>query len=200
MSDRWLILGLGNPGAQYTKTRHNAGFWFVDDLARRHQLALRRDKKFQGECARRKLAGGEIVCLKPETFMNDSGRAARAIVDYFQIAVEHILVAYDDLDLPPGTVRLKLGGGHGGHNGLRSLFAHLSGPGFWRLRIGIGHPGVREAVTPWVLSRPGAADESAILASIQRAGDVLPDLLQGRPERAMQTLHTAEAGRLKNQT
>ncbi|MGY6553882.1 MAG: aminoacyl-tRNA hydrolase [Wenzhouxiangella sp.] len=191
MSERWLLLGLGNPGPQYAKTRHNAGFWFIDELDQRHRLDLRKDKKFHGECARAKLAGVEIVCLKPETFMNDSGRAARAITDYFQIPIEQVLVAYDDLDLPPGAVRLRRGGGHGGHNGLRSLFAHLPGPGFWRLRLGIGHPGVREAVTPWVLGRPAAEDDALIWAAIRRAAEVLPDLLQGRSERAMQALHTA---------
>lgn len=192
MSEPWLILGLGNPGAQYAKTRHNAGFWFIDELDQRHQLNLRQDKKFHGECARAKLADGEIVCLKPETFMNDCGRAARAITDYFQIPLAQVLVAYDDLDLAPGTARLKLGGGHGGHKGLRSLFAHLPGPGFWRLRLGIGHPGVREAVTPWVLGRPAAADETAILAAIRRAAEVLPDLLRGRSDQAMQILHTSD--------
>lgn len=195
MSERWLIVGLGNPGDRYARTRHNAGFWFVDALDRRHGLGLKNDRKFHGQCGRARVGGLEAVCLKPETFMNDSGRATRAVSDYFQIPVERVLVAYDDLDLPPGTVRFKLGGGHGGHNGLRSLFAHLDGPGFWRLRIGIGHPGVREAVTPWVLSRAAADDESAIMAAIEKAADVVPELLKGRAERAMQALHTAPSDR-----
>jgi PTH1 family peptidyl-tRNA hydrolase len=192
MSERWLLVGLGNPGDQYAKTRHNAGFWFVDFLDRCCDLGLSANKKFHGDSGRVRLAGVELVCLKPATFMNDSGRAVRALTDYFQIPVERVLVAYDDLDLPPGTVRLKLGGGHGGHNGLRSLFSHLGAPGFWRLRIGIGHPGAREAVTPWVLSRARAEDEASIMAAIEKAVAVLPDLLQGRPERAMQALHTSE--------
>ncbi len=190
MSERWLVVGLGNPGSQYERTRHNAGFWFIDALDRLHVSGLKKDRKFHGLSGRARPGGTEAVLLKPETFMNDSGRSVRAVTDYFQIPLERVLVAYDDLDLPPGTVRLKLGGGHGGHNGLRSLFSHLDGPGFWRLRIGIGHPGIREAVTPWVLSRAGAADETAIMAAIDKAAEVVPELLKGRPERAMQTLHT----------
>jgi PTH1 family peptidyl-tRNA hydrolase len=125
--------------------------------------------------------------------MNDSGRAVRALTDYFGIPVDRVVVAYDDLDLPPGTVRLKQGGGHGGHNGLRSLLAHLGDPGFWRLRIGIGHPGVREAVTPWVLSRAGAADERLMVEAIERAVDVIPTLTGGEFSRAFQALHSAPA-------
>ena len=194
MSERWLVAGLGNPGSQYERTRHNAGFWFIDALDRRHVSGLKKDKKFHGLSGRARPGGVEAVFLKPETYMNDSGRSVRAVADYFQIPLERVLVAYDDLDLPPGTARLKLGGGHGGHNGLRSLFSHLDGPGFWRLRIGIGHPGIREAVTPWVLSRAGSQDEAAILSAIDEAADVIPDLLKGRPERAMQALHTAAPG------
>ncbi|TVS14243.1 MAG: aminoacyl-tRNA hydrolase [Wenzhouxiangella sp.] len=188
---RWLIAGLGNPGSQYAKTRHNAGFWLLDLLDRESGLGLRSDRKFHGQVGRLRVDGIDAVCLRPETFMNDSGRSVRAVCDYFDIPVGNIVVAYDDLDLPPGTVRLKLGGGHGGHNGLRSLFAHLGSPDFWRIRIGIGHPGTREAVTPWVLSRAGAEDEKAIIEAIDRAVAVLPELLQGRPERAMQSLHSA---------
>lgn len=191
MPQRWLIAGLGNPGSQYAKTRHNAGFWLLDALDRQAPLELRSDRKFHGQVGRLRLAGLDVFCLKPETFMNDSGRSVRAVCDYFDVPVGRVVVAYDDLDLPPGTVRLKRGGGHGGHNGLRSLFAHLGGPGFWRIRIGIGHPGTREAVTPWVLSRAGLEDETAIMDSIERAIAVLPDLLQERPERAMQSLHSA---------
>ncbi len=196
MGDRWLIVGLGNPGSQYERTRHNAGFWFVDAMDRRWPCGLKKDKKFHGLAGRARLDGVEAVVLKPETYMNDSGRAVRAVMDYFQIPHQRVLVAYDDLDLAPGTARLKLGGGHGGHNGLRSLFSHLGGPDFWRVRIGIGHPGLREAVTPWVLSRAGADDEAAIVAAIDRAVEVVPELLNGRPERAMQALHTAARGDL----
>lgn len=195
MTERWLIVGLGNPGPQYSRTRHNAGFWLLDALDRTAALGMKKDRKFHGEIGRVRLGGVEAVCLKPETFMNDSGRAVRAVTDYFNIPVDKLVVAYDDLDLPPGVLRLKRGGGHGGHNGLRSLFDHLSGPDFWRVRIGIGHPGIRGAVTPWVLSRAGAEDESAILEGIERAVTVLPELLQGRPERAMQDLHTVISDR-----
>ncbi len=132
--------------------------------------------------------------LKPDTFMNESGQSVRAATDYFNVPVDQVLIAYDDLDLPPGVVRLRRGGGHGGHNGLRSLFSHLGNPGFWRLRIGIGHPGVREAVTPWVLSRPGSGDDEQINEGIERAIEVVPQLLAERAERAMQALHTAGPG------
>ncbi len=191
MADRWLIVGLGNPGSKYERTRHNAGFWFLDALDRRQALGLKADRKLHGESARLRHAGTDCIFLKPDTFMNESGRAIRAAMDYYQVGVGQVLIAYDDLDLPPGTVRLKLGGGHGGHNGLRSTFRHLGSQEFWRLRIGIGHPGVREAVTPWVLSRAGAEDERAILGAIDRAVEVLPALLGGEPERAMQRLHSS---------
>ncbi|MEE4638483.1 MAG: aminoacyl-tRNA hydrolase [Wenzhouxiangella sp.] len=191
MTIRWLIAGLGNPGSKYTRTRHNAGFWLVDALNDRVGLELKAERKFHGEAGKVRLGKTDVVCLKPDTFMNDSGRAVRAVTDYFGIPVDRVLVAYDDLDLPPGTVRLKRGGGHGGHNGLRSLFAHLGDRGFWRLRIGIGHPGVREAVTPWVLSRAGAEDETRILDAIDRAAVVIPTLIDGEPERAFQALHGA---------
>ena len=191
MSDRWLIAGLGNPGAKYQRTRHNAGFWFLDALDRQHPLELKSNKRLFGEASKLRFAGADCVFLKPDTFMNHSGQAMRAASDYFDVPPERVVVAYDDLDLPPGTVRLKLGGGHGGHNGLRSTFQHLGSQNFWRIRIGIGHPGIREAVTPWVLSRANAEDEQAILDAVERAVEVLPDLLAGRPERAMNTLHTS---------
>ncbi|MCH8479700.1 MAG: aminoacyl-tRNA hydrolase [Wenzhouxiangella sp.] len=193
MSARWLIAGLGNPGAKYDRTRHNAGFWLLDALDRRQPLNLKPNRKLHGAVSKEVLAGADCVFLKPDTFMNNSGQAIRAATDYYQIAPEHVVIAYDDLDLPPGVVRLKQGGGHGGHNGLRSTFQHLGSQGFWRLRIGIGHPGLKEAVTPWVLSRANAADAQAILASIDRAVAILPELLSGQPERAMQSLHTLPA-------
>lgn len=190
MADRWLIAGLGNPGAQYDKTRHNAGFWFLHALAKAHAFSLKPNKKLFGEVDKLRIGGVEAVILKPDTFMNDSGQALRATRDFYDIPTEHMLVAYDDLDLAPGDVRLKLGGGHGGHNGLRSAFAHLGDQAFWRVRIGIGHPGQRSQVTPWVLGRPNADDEKAILAAIERAVAVVELCLGGQPERAMQRLHT----------
>jgi peptidyl-tRNA hydrolase, PTH1 family len=191
VSDRWLIVGLGNPGQKYDRTRHNAGFWFLDALDRRQPLNLKPNRKLHGEVSKERFGGADCVFLKPDTFMNHSGQAIRAATDYYQVAPEQVVIAYDDLDLPPGTVRLKQGGGHGGHNGLRSTFQHLGSQNFWRVRIGIGHPGTREAVTPWVLSRANADDERAIEHAIKRAADVLPDLLAGQPERAMQALHTS---------
>jgi peptidyl-tRNA hydrolase, PTH1 family len=190
VSDRWLIVGLGNPGQKYERTRHNAGFWFLDALDGRHALGLKPNRKLHGEAAKRPFSGADCVFLRPDTFMNHSGQAVRATADYFGVLPERVVIAYDDLDLPPGTVKLKLGGGHGGHNGLRSTFSHLGSQNFWRMRIGIGHPGVREAVTPWVLGRASAEDEKAIVEAIERAVEALPDLLAGRPERAMQRLHT----------
>lgn len=191
MSNRWLIVGLGNPGSQYQRTRHNAGFWFVDELDRIEALNLRPNRKLHGLAAKTRWAGTDCVFLCPDTFMNESGRAVRAAADYYNIATENILVAYDELDLPPGTARFKQGGGHGGHNGMRSIFAHLDDHNFWRLRIGIGHPGIREAVTPWVLSRASRLQEQAIVDAIQRASGALPSLLQGQPGEAMKQLHTA---------
>jgi PTH1 family peptidyl-tRNA hydrolase len=186
-----LIAGLGNPGAKYERTRHNAGFWFIDALAGKYGWALKADRKFHGQCCRGAVDGADAMGLKPETFMNESGQSVRAATDYFNVPIGQVLIAYDDLDLPPGVVRLKRGGGHGGHNGLRSLFSHLGDPGFWRLRIGIGHPGEREAVTPWVLSRPGLSDDQQINAGIEKAVEVVPQLLAGKAERAMQALHTS---------
>ncbi len=190
MSDRWLIVGLGNPGLKYERTRHNAGFWFLDALDRRQALDLKSNRKLHGEAAKRPFFGADCVFLRPDTFMNHSGQAVRAAADYFGVSPENVVIAYDDLDLPPGTVKLKQGGGHGGHNGLRSTFSHLGNKNFWRVRIGIGHPGIREAVTPWVLGRATAEDEKAILGAVDRAADALPDLLAGNPEKAMQRLHT----------
>ncbi len=190
MSNRWLMVGLGNPGSKYQRTRHNAGFWLLDALDRKQPLGLKANRKLHGEAARATLAGADCIFLRPATFMNESGQSVRAATDYYQIKPERVIVAYDDLDLPPGAVKLKQGGGHGGHNGLRSIFSHLGDQNFWRIRIGIGHPGIREAVTPWVLSRAGAEDESAILSAIDRAIEALPELLSGKPGEAMKRLHT----------
>jgi PTH1 family peptidyl-tRNA hydrolase len=192
MTERWLIVGLGNPGNQYDRTRHNAGFWFLDALSRAHRLELKHNKKLLGDFEKTKVDGQELIVLRPQTFMNDSGQALRAAMDFYDVALDHVLVAYDDLDLSPGDVRLKMGGGHGGHNGLRSAFAHCGGQNFWRLRIGIGHPGSREQVTPWVLGRPSALDEEAIGQAIQRALPTIPLWWQGNSHAAMKQLHTTE--------
>ena len=191
----WLIAGLGNPGPKYERTRHNAGFWFVDELNRRHELGLKDDRKLKGRAAKARIAGVDVVVLAPDTFMNESGQSLRAAVDFYKVPIERVLVAYDDLDLPPGTVRLKKGGGHGGHNGLRSIFSHLGSPEFRRLRIGIGHPGQARQVLPWVLGRARPDEEKAIVEAIDRAAAVLPQILTGHDNRAMTALHTAPEAR-----
>ena len=192
MDGLWLIAGLGNPGPKYDRTRHNAGFWFLDALLRRHGGDLRGEKKLRGRALKTRIDDTDVVLLAPETFMNESGQAIRAATDFYRIAVDRVLVAHDELDLAPGTARLKKGGGHGGHNGLRSTFSHLGTQDFWRLRIGIGHPGLAEQVTPWVLGRAPADDEQAIIESIDRAVRVLPDFLAGRSGEAMKILHARD--------
>ena len=190
-----LIVGLGNPGRDYETSRHNAGFWLVDELARRHGGALRLEPRFRAELGRARLAGREVWLARPQDFMNNSGRVTAAIASFYKIAPGAILVAHDELDLPPGELRLKLGGGAGGHNGLKDLIAHV-GEGFWRLRIGVGHPGSRELVTPYLLGRLGPAERAPIEASLPAAADIIPVLLEHGAERAMQQLHTTpRAGR-----
>ena len=185
-----LIAGLGNPGPDYSRTRHNAGFWFLDAILAAHGGRLSTEKKLNAELGRIKIGGDEVWLLKPLTFMNVSGQPVGAAMRYFKFEPDQLLVAYDELDLPPGTARLKFDGGHGGHNGMRDIFAHLGSGAFHRLRIGIGHPGRKELVTPWVLSRPSQDQEKQILNSFARALTVLPDLLSGAHERAMLNLHT----------
>ncbi len=189
-----LIVGLGNPGAEYLRTRHNAGFWFVDALVAAQGERFGFEGKLHGETCRVRIGATPVWLLKPATFMNKSGIAVAAALRYYKIAPEECLVAHDDLDLPPGTVRLKFDGGHGGQNGLRDIFAHLGHGRFHRLRIGIGHPGHKDKVTPWVLGRPSAADEEAILVAIGRALGVLPLAVAGQFDKAMQQLHTQGTG------
>jgi peptidyl-tRNA hydrolase, PTH1 family len=192
MTERSLIrmlVGLGNPGPEYEQTRHNAGFWLVDLLAERHGGRFRAERKFAAELASIRIEGGEILLLKPQTFMNRSGSSVQAAAAYLKIPVEQILVIHDELDLPPGDARLKQGGGHGGHNGLRSLLAHL-GPEFWRLRLGIGHPGNRAEVVDYVLTRPSREDEALIRAAVVDAADVIPILLGSGEQPAMHRLHS----------
>ena len=185
-----LIVGLGNPGEKYTATRHNAGFWFLDELARRHGGSLRSEAKFFGETARITVDGRDVHLLKPMTFMNRSGQAVAALANFFKLPVSSILLAHDELDLDPGTVRLKRGGGHGGHNGLRDTERALGSRDYLRLRVGIGHPGDSSLVTPWVLGRPAADDRIAIEQAIDRAADAVPQLVAGELERVMNELHT----------
>jgi PTH1 family peptidyl-tRNA hydrolase len=161
-----LIVGLGNPGPEYEHTRHNAGFWFVDAVAVAHATPFRKEKKFHGEVARFYAGGHDIWLLKPDTFMNNSGQAVQALAGFYKIDLEHILVAHDDLDLPPGTARLKQGGGHGGHNGLRDIISKMGGSGFQRLRLGIGHPGDKNKVTGHVLKKTSSEDQIGIERAI----------------------------------
>ena len=190
MKKPFLIVGLGNPGSRYAETRHNAGFWFLDRVAGSAGIRLRPQTRLQAEVARAELHGRDCLLAKPLTFMNHSGQAVRSVMDYYGVEAEALLVAYDELDLSPGTARLKAGGGHGGHNGLRDIFRHVPDHDFLRLRIGIGHPGHKDAVTGYVLSRPDAADESLIRDSISDAADVLPAVLAGELGAAMKQLHT----------
>ena len=183
-----LIVGLGNPGAEHQKTCHNAGFWFLDALADRTRAEFRGEGKFHGAVANCALAGRAIWLLKPTTYMNRSGMAVSALVNYFRIEAAEVLVVYDELDLPPGTARLKFGGGHAGHNGMRDVIAHL-GDAFWRLRLGIGHPGNKHEVIDHVLDRPTPADERAIRSAIAEGLDVLPLFIEQGGERAMNQLH-----------
>jgi peptidyl-tRNA hydrolase, PTH1 family len=185
-----LIAGLGNPGAKYSETRHNAGFWFVDALARQHGAVLASEKRFHGEVAKVDIGGNRIWLLKPATFMNRSGQSLRSLVEFYRLQPENVLVAHDEIDLEPGTVRLKSGGGHGGHNGLRDIIAQLGGRDFQRLRFGVGHPGYRDQVVDYVLHRPGMDEQQAIENSIDDALKVMPKIAAGEWEKAMHELHT----------
>ncbi len=184
-----VIAGLGNPGPEHQVTRHNAGFWFVDVLARRHGGEFRDYRKYSGETSRVTIAGQDLILLKPTTYMNRSGLSIRQISDFFKIAPDDILVAHDELDLPAGSVRLKHGGGHGGHNGLRDTIAHI-GENFWRLRLGVGHPDNRVDVIDYVLTRAPRAEEDLILEAVNTAADSMPLLLEQGAERAMTKLHS----------
>jgi PTH1 family peptidyl-tRNA hydrolase len=187
-----LLVGLGNPGAQYERTRHNAGFWLLDALAEACGARFKDDRRCQAELANLSLGGQALTLMKPQTFMNASGRAVASYASYFKVPVEAVLVAHDELDLAPGIVRLKRGGGHGGHNGLRDITAQL-GANFARLRLGIGHPGVGADVTGYVLGIPPATDRAAIDTAITRALDVLPAVIGGQFDRVMNQLNRRAA-------
>jgi len=185
-----LIVGLGNPGAEYEPTRHNAGFWFVDELARRCQQGFRMEARFHSEIARCVLEGRECRLQKPQTFMNRSGQAVRGLTQFFRIPVEEILVVHDELDLPAGTIRLKKGGGHGGHNGLRDLISQLGSRDFHRLRVGIDHPGHKDQVVDYVLKKPGKQERRLIDEAIDAALEVMPAVIGGHMDKAMHQLHS----------
>jgi PTH1 family peptidyl-tRNA hydrolase len=185
-----LIVGLGNPGPEHARTRHNAGFWFIDALAESQRVRFGLESKLFGETAKVELGDRSIWLLRPATYMNLSGKSVTAALRYWKIEPEECLVAHDELDLPPGTARLKFDGGHGGQNGLRDTIALLGHGRFHRLRIGIGHPGHKDKVTPWVLGRPGKDDEAAIRRAIEDALWVLPLAVAGDFNEAMKRLHT----------
>lgn len=191
MSAIRLIVGLGNPGREYETTRHNAGYWWVDELARLQNLSFKSEAKFHGLTARGQLHGHEMLLLKPQTFMNVSGRAVGALAQFYKIVPAEMLVVHDELDLPPGVARLKLGGGHGGHNGLKDIIAHLGSKDFWRLRLGIGHPGDRTDVAGYVLNDPRREERELINVVMQRALDVAPMIIEGKAEAAMLKLHSS---------
>jgi len=186
-----LIVGLGNPGREYEDTRHNAGCWWLDAFARAEGFGFRSEHKFHGLAARGIWHGHELWLLKPQTFMNVSGRSVGALAQFYKIAPAEILVVHDELDLPPGNAKLKLGGGHGGHNGLKDIIAHLGSRDFWRLRLGIGHPGARAEVSNFVLNNPRREERDAIDHAIARALDVASLIVEGKQEAAMLKLHSA---------
>ncbi|PTU66636.1 aminoacyl-tRNA hydrolase [Chromobacterium sp. Panama] len=191
MSGIRLIVGLGNPGAEYDRTRHNAGFWLVDELCWRYKGNWRTEGKFQGDVARVDIEGQDVWLLKPMTYMNLSGQAVLALAHFYKILPDQILVVHDELDLPPGAARFKQGGGHGGHNGLKDIAARLSSPAFWRLRLGIGHPGDRNEVANFVLKKPRAEEQQALDEAIEQALRQLPAAIGGKMAAAMKELHTA---------
>ena len=185
-----LVAGLGNPGRKYQATRHNAGFWWVERLADIAGVALRVEYRFFGRVGRLAPPHGDAWLLLPETFMNHSGRAVAALASFYRIAPEDILVVHDELDLAPGTAKLKKGGGAGGHNGVSDIAAQLGSKDFWRLRIGIGHPGVRDEVIDYVLCSPRTDERSPIRESIERSLELWPLIAETRMEAAMHKLHT----------
>jgi peptidyl-tRNA hydrolase, PTH1 family len=184
-----LIVGLGNPGAEYARTRHNAGFHLVDELVRRHGGTFRSEPRHQGELAKVRIEDNELWVLKPMSFMNRSGGPVHSVAGFYKIPAESMLVAYDELDFPPGVVRLKLGGGAAGHNGMRDVIAQM-GDQFWRLRLGIGHPGERAAVLNFVLGRPTSEDARLIDEAIGAAIEAVPALIMEGGQKAMHRLHT----------
>jgi len=188
--DLKVIVGLGNPGAKYTETRHNAGFWFVEEVARKYAGTFRNEKKFFGDVAKIAVDGKEFWLLRPETFMNRSGQSVKALMSFYRIDADQLLVAHDEIDLPPGTAKLKTGGGHGGHNGLRDIINQLGTKDFHRLRIGVGHPGSKDQVVDFVLHNPSRAERDLIDRDIDDAVSVLPELASGALEKAMQKLHS----------
>lgn len=192
-----LIVGLGNPGPEYQDTRHNAGFWWVDALARELKVYLQPERSYWGLAARATIQGQQVWLLQPQTFMNLSGKSVAALARFFKIQPDEILVAHDELDFAPGQVKLKKGGSHGGHNGLRDIHAQLGSSDYWRLRIGIGHPGHKSEVASWVLKKAPADQQRAMEDSIAHSLKAWPLLLAGEMDKAMAQIHTTTAPRPK---
>lgn len=184
-----LLVGLGNPGPEYEATRHNAGFWFIDEVARLLRVGLAPERSYFGRVARASGPHGPVWLLEPMTFMNLSGKSVAALARFFKIEAGEILVAHDDLDLMPGQAKMKLGGSHAGHNGLKDIQAQMGTGDFWRLRLGIGHPGVRAEVVDYVLRKPSAEQREAIAKSIEQSVSALDLVLDGEMERAMMKVH-----------
>ncbi len=185
-----LFVGLGNPGFEYQGTRHNAGFWWIDALAEQLKVSLQPDAKLQALMARTQIKGETLWLLAPQTFMNLSGKSVAGLAKFFKIAPENILVVHDELDVAPGEAKLKKGGSHAGHNGLRDIHAQLGSDQYWRLRLGIGHPGDKAEVVNWVLKKPAPDQREAIHACIDRTLKAVPDLLAGEMDKATRLIHT----------
>ncbi len=192
-----LFVGLGNPGPEYEATRHNVGFWWLDALARDCKAMLVAERGYHGLVARTTIEGQSVWLLAPQTFMNLSGKSIAALARFYKIAPEHILVVHDELDLPPGEAKLKFGGSHAGHNGLRDTHAQLGTGDYWRLRLGIGHPGVKSEVIGWVLKKPPADQRAAIDDAISRTLSAVPALVAGEMDKATLWIHTSKPPRPK---
>lgn len=185
-----LIVGLGNPGKEYESTRHNAGVWFIDELAREHHISMRQEGKFHGIYGSVKGKNHEFHLLIPTTYMNCSGRSVQAVANFYKISPENILIAHDEIDLPVGDIRLKFDGGAGGHNGLTDIFQQFNSKKFYRLRIGVGRPGRSSEVANYVLKAPNKSDRALIDSALSKAYPIVPMLLDGQFQKAMQSLHT----------
>ena len=192
-----LFVGLGNPGSEYDGTRHNAGFWYLDALSRELKTPVVMDKNYHGLVGRTTVNGQAVWLLEPQTYMNLCGKSVAGLARFFKIQPEEILVAHDELDLPPGEAKLKLGGSHAGHNGLRDIHAQLGSDRYWRLRLGVGHPGAKAEVVHWVLKKPSLDHRIAIDQTIDRAIKALPHLLTGSMDKATMQIHTSKPPRPK---
>lgn len=190
-----LFVGLGNPGPDYAATRHNAGFWWIDELARELKVNLTMGKSYHGYVGRTTVGAQTIWLLQPQTFMNLSGKSVAGLARFFKIAPEEILIAHDEIDIAPGQMKMKLGGSHAGHNGLRDIHAQLGSADYWRLRIGVGHPGVKSEVINWVLKKPSMDDRIAIDQGIARSLKAVPDMIKGDMDKATMVVHTSKPPR-----